>query len=63
LDASLELTSVCIVDERGTVVCEAKVASEPEALIGFLRAQELLTLGYETCYSKAVKHKPSDKRD
>jgi transposase len=41
LDVSLELTSVCIIDERGAIVREAKVASEPEALIGFLRAQEL----------------------
>lgn len=41
LDVSLELTSVCIVDEQGGIICEAKVASEPEALIGFLRAREL----------------------
>ena len=41
LDVSLEQTSVCIVDERGGIVCEAKVASEPEALIGFLRDQQL----------------------
>jgi transposase len=41
LDVSLELTSVCIVDERGAIIREAKVASEPEVLIGFLRAQEL----------------------
>jgi len=41
LDVSLELTSVCIVDARGEVVREAKVASEPEALIGFLRGQQL----------------------
>ena len=41
LDVSLELSSVCIVDERGTIISEAKVASEPEALIRFLRAQEL----------------------
>jgi len=38
---SLELTSVCIVDERGEIVCEAKAASEPEALIGFLAGREL----------------------
>jgi transposase len=41
LDVSLELTSVCIVDERGTIVSEAKVGSEPEVLIRFLREQEL----------------------
>ena len=41
LDVSLELTSVCVVDARGSIVREAKVASEPEVLIGFLRALEL----------------------
>lgn len=32
LDVSLEQASVCIVDESGKIVREAKVASEPEAL-------------------------------
>ena len=41
LDVSLEQTSVCLVDTQGQVVREAKVASEPDALIGFLRAQDL----------------------
>ena len=41
LDVSLELTSVCIVDAQGGIVCEAKVASDPEALTHFLRVQEL----------------------
>jgi transposase len=41
LDVSLVLSSVCIVDERGTIISEAKVASEPEALIGFLRTREV----------------------
>ena len=41
LDVSLEQTSVCVVDAQGQVVREAKVASEPEALIGFLRGQQL----------------------
>ncbi len=41
LDVSLEQTSVCLVDAQGQVVREAKVASEPEALIGFLCGQQL----------------------
>lgn len=32
LDVSLELTSVCVVDEEGRMVREAKVASEPDAI-------------------------------
>jgi len=35
LDVSLKLTSVCVVDEKGKIVREAKVESEPGALIGF----------------------------
>jgi transposase len=33
LDVSVKETSVCIVDEAGTVLREMKVASEPEALL------------------------------
>ena len=33
--------SVCIVDAQGSIICEAKVVSEPEALIGFLRGQQV----------------------
>ncbi len=36
IDVSLELSSVCILDAAGQIVREAKVASEPEALIIFL---------------------------
>jgi hypothetical protein len=41
LDVSLEQTSVCVVDAQGQVVRESKVASEPDALICFLRGEEL----------------------
>ncbi len=37
IDVSLEQSSMCIVDEDGKIVREAKVASEPEDLIAFLR--------------------------
>src|SRR3954453_6207499 len=37
IDVSLERSSVCVVDARGRIVREAKVASEPEALVGFVR--------------------------
>jgi transposase len=33
----LKLSSVCIVDASGKIVKEAKVASEPEALVGFFK--------------------------
>jgi transposase len=37
IDVSLKLSSVCVVDATGRVVRETKLASEPEALVGFLR--------------------------
>src|ERR1700738_3212729 len=35
IDVSLECSSVCVVDANGKIVRETKVASEPEALIGW----------------------------
>jgi len=35
IDVSLELSSVCVVDAKGKIVKEAKVASDPEALVLF----------------------------
>jgi len=35
IDVSLEWSSVCVVDAAGRIVREAKVPSEPEALVGF----------------------------
>ena len=37
LDVSLEETTVCVVDEAGGIVREARVPSEPEALVAFFR--------------------------
>ena len=42
IDVSLEYSSVCVVDGQGKIVRESKVASEPDALICWLRS-----LGYE----------------
>ena len=35
IDVSLESSSVCVVDATGRIVREAKVASEPEALVAW----------------------------
>ena len=37
IDVSLELSSVCVVDAAGRIIRETKVASEPEALLGWFR--------------------------
>jgi hypothetical protein len=37
IDVSLELSSVCIVDAKGKIVKEAKVPSDPDALVVFFR--------------------------
>ena len=37
IDVSLQRSSVCVVDATGRIMREAKVASEPEALVDFFR--------------------------
>src|SRR6476469_6050952 len=37
IDVSLQQSSVCVVDATGRIIREAKVASEPEALVRFFR--------------------------
>ena len=41
LDVSMEETSVCIVDEKGTILREGRVPTEPEAIASFLAAFRL----------------------
>lgn len=41
IDVSLALSSLCVLDATGKVIREAKVASEPEALVKFLRGLDL----------------------
>ena len=41
LDVSVRHTSICIVDDVGKVVREARVTSEPEAIVRILTAQHL----------------------
>ena len=36
IDVSLKDSSVCVVDAKGTIIREVKVASEPEALSRFV---------------------------
>ena len=42
IDVSLECSSVCLVDGTGKILREARVASEPEALITWLRSLGLV---------------------
>ncbi len=58
LDVSLEETAVCIVDEAGQIVREARAASEPEALVAFFRAcgMEMERIGLEACSLTAWLH-------
>jgi transposase len=41
LDVSIKQPAICIVDETGKIVREAKVATEPEAIVGLLSAAGL----------------------
>ena len=50
LDVSLEMTSVCVLDEAGAIVWRGKVASTPEAIATAIsaRAPQVARIGLET---------------
>ena len=58
LDVSLEETAICIVDGTGHIVREARVASEPEALVSFFRGcgMTMERVGLEACSLSAWLH-------
>jgi transposase len=58
LDVSLEETAIFIVDEAGGIVREARVASEPDALVAFFDALGLTMerVGLEACSLTAWLH-------
>jgi transposase len=58
LDVSLEETTICIVDDVGRVVREARVASEPETLVAFFGAcgMRMERVGLEACSLTAWLH-------
>jgi transposase len=58
LDVSLEETAICIIDDAGQIVREARVASEPEALVAFFGAcgMKMERVGLEACSLTAWLH-------
>src|SRR3954470_9707141 len=62
LDVSLDETAVCVVDEEGRIAREARVPSEPEALVTFFRGLglglglALERIGLEACSLSAWLH-------
>ena len=52
LDVSVKETSVCIVDDAGKIVREARVASEPEALLQVLTNTNVLRSRLHRCVSR-----------
>src|SRR6202166_2204762 len=50
LDVSLKQTSICVVNQTGSIVQENVVDSDPEAIAGFVRSnvQGVVRIGLET---------------
>jgi hypothetical protein len=70
IDVSLEASSVCVVDASGKIIKEAKVISEPEALIAWFKGLPfaLARIGLEAgplsqwLYAGLTSRKPSRRR-
>jgi transposase len=58
LDVSLEETAICIVDDAGQIVREARAASEPDAIVAFFGASGMAMerVGLEACSLTAWLH-------
>jgi transposase len=58
LDVSLEETAICVVDDTGRIVREARAASEPEALVAWFAAcgMKMERVGLEACSLTAWLH-------
>jgi transposase len=58
LDVSLEETAICIIDDVGRIVREARAASEPGALVAFFKSSGLVMrrVGLEACSLTAWLH-------
>lgn len=58
LDVPLEETTICVVDEAGAMVREARVPSEPEALVALFQGSGLVPerIGLEACSLAAWLH-------
>ena len=58
LDVSLQETAICLVDETGSIVKEARSASEPDALAAALLGFEMPIerIGLEACSLTAWLH-------
>ena len=58
LDVSLDETAICIVDDAGMIVREARAASEPELLVAFFEAcgMKMERVGLEACSLTAWLH-------